>query len=76
MTSVISPRFFISWIVTLPVTVVIVGLWYMWEQQRTDRYELGEAKRGKIRKRQHGTDEEEEDGEKGHLGGGILSSCP
>ncbi|RDL30390.1 Uncharacterized protein BP5553_10268 [Venustampulla echinocandica] len=39
MTSVISPRFWIYWVVTVPVTCLIVGLWYMWEKRRMMRYE-------------------------------------
>ncbi|KAL2068988.1 hypothetical protein VTL71DRAFT_15326 [Oculimacula yallundae] len=38
--SVISPRFWIYCVVTVPVTIVIVGLWYLWEQQRMKRYEM------------------------------------
>jgi hypothetical protein len=36
---VVSTQFWIYWVVTIPVTVVIVGVWYIWEKRREARYD-------------------------------------
>lgn len=35
----VSNQFWIYWVVTIPVTVVIVGMWYIWEKKRERRYD-------------------------------------
>jgi len=35
----ISGRFWIYWAVTIPLTSVIVGIWWVWERRRERRYE-------------------------------------
>lgn len=35
----VSSRFWIYWAVTVPVTIVIVGIWYVWEKRRDARYD-------------------------------------
>ncbi|KAI9740653.1 MAG: hypothetical protein M1818_004617 [Claussenomyces sp. TS43310] len=35
----VSPQFWIYWAVALPLTVLIVGWWYVWERRREKRYE-------------------------------------
>lgn len=35
----VSNQFWIYWVVTIPVTVVIVGVWYIWEKKRERRYD-------------------------------------
>lgn len=37
---IVAEEFWIYWAVTVPVTAVIVGLWYAWERRREIRYEL------------------------------------
>lgn len=37
---VVSSQFWIYWVVTIPVTVVIVGVWYLWEKKREARYNI------------------------------------
>lgn len=34
-----SSQFWIYWAVTVPVTIVIVGIWYVWEKRRDARYD-------------------------------------
>lgn len=34
----VSPQFWIYWVVTIPVTVIIVAFWYVWEKKREARY--------------------------------------
>ncbi|THV51360.1 hypothetical protein BGAL_0113g00050 [Botrytis galanthina] len=34
----VSPSFWIYWIITVPVTLIILGLWYLWEKQRDGRF--------------------------------------
>ena len=33
-----SESFWIYWAVTIPVTVIIVGIWHVWEKKREARY--------------------------------------
>ena len=40
ITSVVTPRFWIFWAINLPVTLLVVGLWYLWERQRLKRHEV------------------------------------
>ncbi len=35
----VSSQFWIYWAVTVPVTIVIVGIWYIWEKRRDARYD-------------------------------------
>ena len=35
----VSDQFWIYWAVTLPVTAIIVALWYVWEKRREARYD-------------------------------------
>ena len=35
----VSSRFWIYWVVTVPVTVAIVAIWYVWEKKRDARYD-------------------------------------
>ncbi|KAL2074460.1 hypothetical protein VTL71DRAFT_8238 [Oculimacula yallundae] len=35
----VSDQFWIYWVVTLPVTAIIVGFWYVWERKREARYD-------------------------------------
>lgn len=35
---VVSNQFWIYWAVTIPLTIVIVLCWYIWEQRREKRY--------------------------------------
>ncbi|EPE26344.1 hypothetical protein GLAREA_02256 [Glarea lozoyensis ATCC 20868] len=39
ISSAVSPNFWLYWAVTIPVTAIIVGIWYLWEKQRAARYE-------------------------------------
>jgi len=41
--SIVSPRFWIYWAVTIPATAIIVGAWYQWEKRRARRYKQEEA---------------------------------
>jgi hypothetical protein len=34
----VSEQFWIYWAVTIPVTVIIVAIWYVWEKKREARY--------------------------------------
>ena len=34
-----SGQFWIYWAVTVPVTIVIVGIWYVWEKRRDAKYD-------------------------------------
>jgi hypothetical protein len=36
--SVVSNQFWIYWVVTVPLTIVIVLSWYIWERRREKRY--------------------------------------
>jgi heme/copper-type cytochrome/quinol oxidase subunit 2 len=35
----VSKEFWIYWVVTIPITIVIVGVWYVWEKKREARYD-------------------------------------
>lgn len=35
----VSSEFWIYWVVTIPITVVIVGVWWVWERRRERIYE-------------------------------------
>lgn len=35
---VVSNQFWIYWVVTIPLTIVIVLIWYIWERRREKRY--------------------------------------
>jgi sensor domain CHASE-containing protein len=35
---VVSNQFWIYWVVTVPLTIVIVLTWYIWERRREKRY--------------------------------------
>jgi hypothetical protein len=35
----VSGQFWIYWAVTIPVTMIIVGIWYIWEKKREARYD-------------------------------------
>lgn len=35
----ISGRFWIYWAVTVPITVIIVGIWWVWERRREKMYD-------------------------------------
>jgi len=35
----VSGQFWIYWAVTVPVTIVIVGIWYVWEKRRDAKYD-------------------------------------
>jgi len=35
----VSTKFWIYWVITVPVTMVIVGIWYVWERKRDERYD-------------------------------------
>jgi hypothetical protein len=35
----VSGRFWIYWVVTIPVTIAIVAIWYVWEKKRDARYD-------------------------------------
>ncbi|TAQ84144.1 hypothetical protein B7494_g7535 [Chlorociboria aeruginascens] len=37
--SAVSESFWIYWAVTIPLTAIIVGVWYVWEKKREARYE-------------------------------------
>ena len=37
-TAVVSNQFWIYWAVDIPVTILIVGVWYVWEKMREARY--------------------------------------
>lgn len=37
---IVSPQFWIFWAVTIPMTVVIVGIWWVWERGREKKYDL------------------------------------
>ena len=34
----VSDQFWIYWAVTIPVTAIIVGIWYVWEKRREAKY--------------------------------------
>jgi len=36
---VVDGRFWIYWAITIPITALIVGIWYVWEKKRERRYE-------------------------------------
>lgn len=38
MASVVSPRFGLLWVVTIPFTLTIVGLYFLWEKGRLRLY--------------------------------------
>ena len=35
----VSDQFWIYWAVTIPVTILIVAIWYVWEKRREKRYD-------------------------------------
>lgn len=35
----VSNKFWIYWVVTIPVTIMIVAIWYVWEKKRDARYD-------------------------------------
>jgi hypothetical protein len=35
----VSPKFWIYWVVTIPVTMVIVAIWFVWERRRERIYQ-------------------------------------
>jgi hypothetical protein len=35
----VSSGFWIYWAVTIPITMLIVGIWYVWEKKREARYD-------------------------------------
>jgi hypothetical protein len=37
---VVSSQFWIYWVVTIPMTIVIVMIWYVWEKRREKRYQV------------------------------------
>jgi hypothetical protein len=37
-TAVVSTQFWIYWAVDIPITILIVGVWYVWEKMREARY--------------------------------------
>ena len=39
----VSEQFWIYWAVTIPVTVIIVGVWYVWEKRTEARYNKEDA---------------------------------
>jgi hypothetical protein len=41
--STVSNQFWIYWAVTLPVTGIIVAIWYLWEKRREARYDREDA---------------------------------
>jgi hypothetical protein len=36
---VVSPQFWLYWAISLPLTLAIVMIWWIWERQREKRYE-------------------------------------
>ncbi|KAF8850097.1 hypothetical protein BDZ45DRAFT_603309 [Acephala macrosclerotiorum] len=46
LSSVVSPRFWIYWVVAVPITLIIVSMWYIWERKRARMFELEEAQLG------------------------------
>lgn len=36
---VVADQFWIYWVVTVPLTAIIVGIWYVWEKRREARYD-------------------------------------
>lgn len=39
----VSPQFWIFWAVTIPMTVIIVFVWWMWERNREAKYDREDA---------------------------------
>lgn len=37
--AMVSSKFWIYWVITIPVTMAIVGVWWIWERKRDERYE-------------------------------------
>jgi hypothetical protein len=37
---VVSSQFWIYWAVTIPMTIIIVMIWYIWEKRREKRYQM------------------------------------
>lgn len=35
----VSSQFWIYWAVTIPITVIITGIWYIWEKRREAKYD-------------------------------------
>jgi hypothetical protein len=36
---VVSPRFWIYWAFTIPITFIITAIWYVWEKRREAKYD-------------------------------------
>lgn len=44
LSSAVSPRFWLYWVVVVPLTVCVVAAWYIWERQRKRKtHEVAEA---------------------------------
>jgi Flp pilus assembly protein TadB len=43
MASTVSPRFWLYWAVTIPVTAFFVTVWYIWERKQATRYQKEDA---------------------------------
>ncbi|PMD36365.1 hypothetical protein L207DRAFT_637477 [Hyaloscypha variabilis F] len=39
----VSPNFWLYWAVTVPITLLVVGIWYCWEKKREARYDREDA---------------------------------
>lgn len=37
--AMVSSKFWIYWVITIPVTMAIVGIWWVWERRRDEKYE-------------------------------------
>ncbi|TGO42759.1 hypothetical protein BHYA_0005g00240 [Botrytis hyacinthi] len=38
LSAAVSSSFWIYWVITVPVTLIILGLWYLWEKKRDGRF--------------------------------------
>lgn len=44
LSSAVSPRFWLYWVIVAPLTVCVVAAWYIWERQRKrNTHEVAEA---------------------------------
>lgn len=44
MSSAVSPRFWLYWVIVIPVTACVLAAWYVWERQRKGKiHEVAEA---------------------------------
>ncbi|KAL7957855.1 hypothetical protein V8C34DRAFT_284570 [Trichoderma compactum] len=41
--AVVSPKFWLYWVLTIPLTLVVVGLYLLWERRRLRTYKLEDA---------------------------------